>query len=274
VRNYSLRENGMAKRKSLTSIVADALTDDILSGRLKLGEQIKTEAELCEYYEVSRTVVREAIARLRSDGLLIAHQGRGVFVSEQPILPKFEISEDDLSSLPETISMLELRMGVEIESAGLCAERATDKQIGTIRTLMEQVDSELKDPNAIRIHYDYEFHLAIAMATGNPVFHRFLKFLEPIIVPRYRLGSIVDVDFKDQYYDLIHAEHLAIVEAIEARNPDAARVNMRLHLLSSLERIRTLASEKGIPFSMSENAGPKAELLGNLGDAISTSPEV
>lgn len=256
----------MARRKSLTSIVADALTDEIRSGGLKPGEQIKTETEMCDFFEVSRTVVREAIARLRSEGLLVAHQGRGVFVSEQLVLSKFEISEDDLTSLPETISLLELRMGIEIESAGLCAERGTDQQIAQIRTLMEQVDSQLKDPKLVEIHYDYEFHLAIAESTGNPVFNRFLKFLEPIIVPRFRLGNLVDEDSQDQYYKLIHAEHLAIVEAIENRNPEAARVCMRVHLLASLDRIRELALKKGMP--LSEGVGRSAKLMGELVGAV------
>lgn len=261
----------MARRRSLTSIVADALTKDIQSGKLKLGTQIKTESELCDFYEVSRTVVREAIARLRSEGLLVAHQGRGVFVSEQPILPKFEISEDDLSSLPETISLLELRMGVEIESAGLCAERGLEEQIVKIRSLMEQVDGQLKDPDTVRIHYDYKFHLAIAESTGNPVFYRFLKFLEPIIVPRYRLADLIEADFKDQYYDLIHAEHQAIVQAIESRDPDAARVCMRVHLLSSLQRLRDLASKKGIAVPAPEKEGKGAKLIGELASVVTSS---
>jgi GntR family transcriptional regulator, transcriptional repressor for pyruvate dehydrogenase complex len=260
----------MAKRKSLTSIVADALTQDIHIGKLKLGEQIKTEAELCDHFEVSRTVVREAIARLRSEGLLVAHQGRGVFVSEQPVPPKFEIKEDDLSSLPETISLLELRMSIEIESAGLCAERGSDDQISKIRMLMEQVDSQLKNPDEVRIHYDYAFHLAIAEATGNPVFHRFLKFLEPIIVPRYRLGTLVQADSQDQYYELIHAEHLSIVKAIEDRDAAAARVCMRRHLLSSLDRIRDLANRQGMPVSAAKEVGDAAKLIGELAGVVTS----
>ncbi|MFT4717580.1 MAG: GntR family transcriptional repressor for pyruvate dehydrogenase complex [Paracoccaceae bacterium] len=258
----------MAKRRSLTSVVAEALTEEIQNGTLKPGAQIKTELELCEHFEVSRTVIREAIARLRSDGLLIAQQGRGVFVSDQVILPKFEISEDDLSSLPETISLLELRMSVEIESAGLSAERSSVQDIAAIRTLMERVDAEFKDPNTVEIHYDYEFHLAIAYSTGNPVFHRFLKFLEPIIVPRYRLANLVEAEFQNQYYETIHAEHSAIVQAIERRDAKAARANMREHLVASLDRIRELANQKGFLQSGAKGTDGNSQLMDGLVNAV------
>ena len=74
----------MAKRQALSTIIAEDLSGRIRSGELQPGAQLATEAELCIRYEVSRTVVREAIARLRSEGLVIPQQGRGMFVSEAP----------------------------------------------------------------------------------------------------------------------------------------------------------------------------------------------
>jgi DNA-binding FadR family transcriptional regulator len=236
----------MTGRKSLSTMVAESLSEKIDSGALEPGVQLPTEAELCAEYSVSRTVVREAIARLRSSGIVISQQGRGVFVNEAPRARNFSISPETLKTLPETISLLELRLSVEVEAAGLCAERRTDEEAVGIRTLMENVDARQDDPSMVQIHYDYDFHLAIAHATRNELIHGFLQYLKPLIYPRFQLGHIVAPEHKGSYYARIHAEHEAIVAAIEDGDATQARRAMRTHLGNSLERVRALALASGI----------------------------
>ena len=236
----------MTKRKPLSTVVAESLSDKIRSGALRPGAQLPTEAELCAEYDVSRTVVREAVARLRSEGTVIPQQGRGMFVSEAPGPRNFSIPEHALKALPETISLLELRLSVETEAAGLCAERRTDAESAAIRALMEQVDARHDDPAAVQIHYDYDFHLAIAEATRNEFMHGFLRYLRPVIVPRFQLSHLVAPGLKDAYYARIHDEHERIVEAIEKRDGRAARRSMRRHLCNSLQRVRALALASGV----------------------------
>ncbi len=95
----------MTKRKPLSTVVAESLSEKIRSGALKPGQQLPTEIELCAEYDVSRTVVREAVARLRSDGLVVPHQGRGMFVSETPEPRNFSISDEALKTLPEGVGV-------------------------------------------------------------------------------------------------------------------------------------------------------------------------
>ncbi|MGE3290897.1 MAG: FadR/GntR family transcriptional regulator [Geminicoccaceae bacterium] len=245
----------MARRKSLSTIVADDLAEKIRSGLLQPGAQLATEAELCAEYNVSRTVVREAVARLRSQGMVIPHQGRGMFVSEAPMPRRFSIPDEALETLPETIALLELRLSVEVEAAGLCAERRTDTEARELRALMEQVDARHEPPATVQIHYDYDFHLAIAKATRNGFIYRFLEYLRPLIVPRFQLGHVVTPELKEAYYTRIHSEHCGIVDAIDRRDEQAARGAMREHLHNSLERIRALALAAGI---VASDAGPAA----------------
>jgi DNA-binding FadR family transcriptional regulator len=141
---------------------------------------------------------------------------------------------------------LELRLSVEVESAGLCARRCTNEEATNIRSLMEKFDAQHGDPESVEVHYDFSFHLAIAKATKNPYFYSFLKFLEPIIVPRFRLSHLVSPNFQDKYYSRIHDEHEAIVAAIEVRDATQARSNMHLHLMNSLERLRALSKAAGL----------------------------
>jgi GntR family transcriptional repressor for pyruvate dehydrogenase complex len=242
-------ENIMARRKPLSYVVAEGLTERIRSGQLRPGDQLPTEAELCTEYEVSRTVIREAVARLRSEGLVIPEQGRGMFVSEAPPPRTFSIDEEALKTLPETIGLLELRLSVEVEAAGLSAERRTAAEALGIRELMEQIDERHPDPSAVEIHYDYDFHLAIAESSRNAFMHGFLSYLRPLIVPRFQLGHVVIPELKDAYYARIHSEHAAIVHAIESQQADQARKAMRRHLSNSLERIRAIALASGIHVS-------------------------
>lgn len=236
----------MAGRKPLPTIVAESLSQKIHEGEFTPGEKLPTEAELCEKYGVSRTVVREALARLRSAGLAIPRQGKGVFVSEAPPAHSFTIPAEALRTLPETIALLELRLSVEVESACLCAERRSDEQARSIRLLMEEVDARQEEPERVNIHYDYDFHLRIAEFSGNAFIHGFLVYLRPFIVPRFRLGHIVASDHKQNYYSRIHSEHEALVSAIEQSDPQRAREAMRCHLHNSLARVRALALASGV----------------------------
>lgn len=232
------------KRKSLSTVVFEGLLDQIRSGKLGPGAQLPTEADLCDSFAVSRTVVREAVARLRSEGLVIPRQGKGVFVSEAP-LGSFSIPDQDLDALPQTLALLELRLGVEVESAGLCALRCSEDEARAIRAEMERVDAAHPDPTSTRVHYDHDFHLLIARGSHNPQIIDFLSYLSQQIGPRLRLGYILLPELKDEYFDRIHGEHRAVVEAIEQRNPDLAREAMRHHLSNSLERLRALAKTSG-----------------------------
>ncbi|MFV0385821.1 FadR/GntR family transcriptional regulator [Paracoccus sp. (in: a-proteobacteria)] len=254
----------MARRKPLSTLVWESLSEKIASGALQPGAQLPTEAELCTEYEVSRTVIREAIARLRSAGQVIPQQGRGMFVSEAPAQPGFLISEEALQTLAETIALLELRLSVEVEAAGLCAERRSDAEAADIAALMEQTDSAHADPSAVLVHYDYDFHLSIARAARNEFMLAFLEYLRPLIVPRYLLGHIVTTDLKDSYYTRIHDEHLQIVTAIGAGNASAAREAMRRHLVNSLERMKAFGAAVGISSGRLPDAAAARALFAGL----------
>jgi GntR family transcriptional regulator, transcriptional repressor for pyruvate dehydrogenase complex len=258
----------MTKRKPLSTIVADSLVEKIRAGQLPPGAQLPTEAELCAEYEVSRTVVREAVARLRSEGLLVPHQGRGIFVGEAPAIRNFSIPDEALETLPETIALLELRLSVEVEAAGLCAERRTVAEAAEIRRLMEEFDAQHGDPAAVNIHYDYDFHLAIAKGARNDFIYAFLAYLKPKIVPRYQLGYVVAPAAKERYYARIHKEHNAVVEAIERGDGRAARHAMRRHLFASLERVRELASSSGVAGTGDGGEGAAALMVDEFGRSL------
>ena len=125
--------------RSLASELVARLTDDITSGKIPPGSRLPTEQALIAATGVSRTVVREAVAALRADGLVITRQGVGAFVPENARRP-LRIEVDPLSPLRAVLDVMELRTGIEIEAAGLAAERASAAQIRKIVECLEAVD--------------------------------------------------------------------------------------------------------------------------------------
>ncbi|EXL02220.1 FadR/GntR family transcriptional regulator [Aquamicrobium defluvii] len=235
----------LRKRESLTSQIVRELTRKIDDKIYELGQQIPTEAELCEEFGVSRTVIREAIASLRSDGLLVSRQGIGVFVSSRTRLPPFDIEPPSPGKLTDIINILELRVSVEVEAAGLAAERSTAKQLKLIEKRLKAMELELGGDEAERGHADFEFHCEIARATNNPYFEKFINFIGPLIIPRLRFSAPERKEDKDlTYLKQIRTEHRNIVDAIEARDSEAARLAMREHLRGSLDRYKMLRKDK------------------------------
>src|SRR5947199_10729047 len=129
--------------RSLTGELVARLTDDITSGRIPPGSRLPTEQELIAATGVSRTVVREAVAALRAEGLVVTRQGVGAFVPENARRP-LRIDFDPLSPLRAVLDVLELRTGIEIEAAGLAADRGSASQIRRIVECFDAVGAALK----------------------------------------------------------------------------------------------------------------------------------
>jgi DNA-binding FadR family transcriptional regulator len=230
--------------RSLTHQLAARLTADIVEGRLTSGSRLPTEQEMVAANGVSRTVVREAIAALRADGLVVVRQGVGAFVAAKVRRP-FRIDVDGLRSLRQALDIMELRTGIEIEAAGLAAERATAAQVRKIADGYAAVDRAI-DRGETAIDEDFAFHVSIAEATGNPQFQQFLEYLGRNIIPRKTVRvSSPNMPNNRAYLRTFQNEHRDILAAIRGGTPTQARASMRRHLLNSRKRYRKLAAEIG-----------------------------
>ena len=240
----SVKIRPLSPERKLSRGLFEQLSEQIKSGRLAAGARLPTEEELSRAARVSRTVVREAVAALRADGLVITRQGVGAFVSAAPQQAPFRIDADGMRSIGDMLHVMELRLGVEIESAGLAAERATKAQLRAISAALEAMDraaAQGKDA----VDQDLELHSAIAEATGNEQFPRFLQFIGRHLIPRRIVSGMPEsMGGREAYLKLLQEEHHAIVEAIQTRDPKAAREAMRRHLTRSVERYRKLAAQQ------------------------------
>lgn len=215
--------------------VVAGLKDKIFTGDLPAGHKLPSESELIEEFGVSRTVVREAVTRLRAEGLVETFQGRGSFVLAVPEPTSFTVESAAIRTHHDVLDMVDFRLGVECEAAALAAARLDDRGIEVVRTaLADFVAAAPEDA----VEADFRFHRAIAQVSGNRFYLDLLDSLGPmmIMLARTRLGdthSITDAAHAER----VRREHDEVAAAVIAREPDLARAAMRLHLGNTRRRL-------------------------------------
>lgn len=230
----------------LSDRVADEIQELIRSRKLMPEEKLPSERELAELFGVSRTVVREAVKMLASKGLVEVRQGTGVIVTA---VSAEKVSESislflhlDYEHL-EYRHLAELRRMVEIEIAGLAAERATPEDLLTMERVTEHMET-LRNGIAVNEAFreqfaraDVEFHLALAAATKNPLLTVLFRPLVEILV-KQRVDAIDRPGALEQ--GMLY--HRDILEAVKRGVPDEARQAMKEHLEKS-EAIMAMAAQ-------------------------------
>ncbi len=225
------------RKPKLSEHVVSALRDQILGGQIQPGQKLPTEGQMTETFGVSRTVIREAMASLAADGLVESRQGAGVFVLEHPTLA-FGSFNQDIRKVSQAINVLEVRMGIEIESAGLAAQRHNAAQEARIQEAFFEFERllNLGEPTG---KADFAFHREIASATNNPFYVEIIDALGDRTIPCDRNSPWYSVEvLSTEYLTGLQREHLLILKAISASDADAARAAMRAHLLAAQHRYR------------------------------------
>jgi len=228
----------MSATLHLTDRVKLDLMRLIEAGGLKPGEKLPPADELCEQFSVSRTVVREAIASLKAEGRLRSLRGSGVYVSkprEVGAVPMFMAAPQEIT---DVLDFMEFRVSVEVEAAGLAAERRTEVHLLRMEQALAQFRRAMGE-KSMATESDRAFHRAVADATGNNRFRLFVDEMGERLIPRRTLGaSFVDEASKAEFLGHIETEHLKILAAIADRKPDDARLAMRRHLEDGRRRYR------------------------------------
>jgi GntR family transcriptional repressor for pyruvate dehydrogenase complex len=219
----------------LADQVAQLLEQTIREGRLQVGDKLPTEAALVSQLGVSRTVIREAISRLKSIGLVASRQGSGVFVqasSSEPLI----FSADDCASRDAVIQIVEVRRALEAEVAELAALRRSPQLLADIDDAVERLADAVRQGRD-GVEEDVAFHRAIARAAGNPFLIDTLSYLSQYLQSATRVTRANEARRKD-FAKAVTQEHQAIVQAIAAQDPAAARAAAAAHMNNAITRIR------------------------------------
>lgn len=237
-----MQTTALRRPRSLTADLVQALGDRVRDGRWAPGSKLPTEGAIMAEFGVSRTVVREAISRLQAAGVLETRHGIGTFVLGQGEGTTFRI---DPATLRDVIGVLELRIAMETEGAALAAMRRSPEHLAAMQAALEALGAALREGRD-GAGADFQFHLEIARATGNPHFAQLMTTLGGSMIPRARLDRAQPATAeRDAYLRRVNAEHENILHAIERQDAEGARAAMRTHLANSKERRQRAAAEAG-----------------------------
>lgn len=222
--------------KTLADQVTESLTSRILAKDFP-DSQLPSEQAMAEGFGVSRTVIREAVSRLKAEGLIDTRQGRGAFVRNDRLDVPFRIDLNSKDLLGSLLHIIELRRGLDAEIAYLAATRRKRDQMFAIRRALGEIEKASKAGRDAAAE-DLAFHLSIARATGNPLFLELLTFLNQFLYIGIRVTR-ANEDKRVEFSEQTRVEHMAIADAIERRDPDAAATAAKIHMINAAVRIKS-----------------------------------
>ena len=245
----TLKLDRLSRGPHLPALVASSISREIAEGRLRPGDRLPTEQSLAGTFGVSRNVVREAIARLRFEGLVWSQQGRGAFVSEATAPVVLQIELDCAPPAELFASLFQVREMLEVPAASLAASLRDSPDLDRMREAGRSMAAAPYGSIAW-LEGDLDFHRAIAAATRNAYIQQIVAFTagqvrESILAAGNRARS-------DDMAQATLSEHDLILAAIEAADPEAAGTAMRGHLRGAMKRIGLPAAGASVPL---ETAG-------------------
>ena len=216
--------------------IANKLSRLIQAQKLAPGDRLPSERGLCEQFSVSRPVIREALSRLKSEGLISIKRGVGVFVTERDPRGAFKIQDIDIEEKISITHVMELISTIEVAATRLAAARRSNEDLKQIRKCLIGMEYAIAS-DRLGDEEDYEFHQAIVLATHNPYFKTLSQHIEHTarrMIRRLRSNT------KTRHTNLIEAvqtEHQTIFNAIQAGDPAAAEQAARKHLENAEKRL-------------------------------------
>ena len=198
------------------------------------GARLPPEADFAEMFGLSRASIREALARLRAEGIVRSRKGSGTYAMRSGSAPEM-VRLSAISSVRELAQWHEVRLARESEVAALAADRRTDEDLARLVASQEALLASLLTGRGER--EDVTFHAALAVCAHNPKLSDALGRLTSHIFNWGNLSAQRSVLTMAERRELIALEQGAIVAAVAARDGDRARAEMRRHLLAGRTRV-------------------------------------
>lgn len=245
--------------------IARRLVDYLLSGGIEPGARIPSERQLAEAFGVGRSAVREAIAALTLIGLIEVRHGDGTYLKrpDSPLLPQV-VEWGLLLGEQRTSDLVEARQMIEVDIAGLAAQRRTDEDIADLAEILGRMERETRDDAAVSafVDADVAFHLRLAETARNSALRDVLSSIQSLL--RAWIGRVI----AEGYRDLSYNEHVPIFEAVKARDPRAAEAAMEAHMRSAASRLQKALDRAGAPSPQND---PQPSPLPCAGERVPTS---
>lgn len=229
--------------KRLPDEVARQLSQAIDSGRLPAGERLPTEQQLAAEFGVSRSVIREAVSRLKSEGLIDVRHGIGAFVASSTSRSVFRIPSACFAKRKELVMILQLRTSVEADAAALSALHHRPEHLQQMRLQLDRMREAVTIGKAAaeqRMDAEDAFYTLVAESSGNTYFLDFTRTITEKIKVNLRNVAVKNAAVAE-WGEAVLAEHKAVFDAIARREPDQARAAARRHFENAAARLTARA---------------------------------
>ena len=221
-------------RRSSVDQVVERIRDVITEQKIAAGERLPGELELVEQLQVSRPVLREALARLQGLGLIEIQRGNGTFVASRDRLANcVQLLRTAVTLAPrELLSYAELRAAVEVQAVRQAAERSMDEDVAELKRMLKELNS-VDRPYEELLEIDFRFHRRILQAAGNELMQNLMEVIYEFVVTQ--MAQTTPSPRENKLGRRLHRE---IVTAIADHDPDAAERAMREHMEAVLSRLK------------------------------------
>lgn len=220
---------------TLTDQVAAQLLSRIEDGALQADARLPTETQMSAQFGVSRTVVREAVSRLKSMGRLVSRQGSGVFVAPAHSARALAFDPSVLQSMDAVLQVVEVRRVLEGEVCALAAQRIDARKAQDMHQALDRLKLAVAQGHD-GVEEDLAFHRSIARAADNPHFEHLLGFLEQYQRPAMRVTR-ANESMHQAFLSAVNREHEAMAAAITRGDSAAARRAAVRHMANAAQRI-------------------------------------
>jgi DNA-binding FadR family transcriptional regulator len=243
-------DDGVGNGDRLYQRLARHIFDDLVAGRYAIGSRLPAERELCAEYGASRPAVREALIALEVQGYIDIRVGSGAYVRRLPG------REDHPGFAITAFELTETRLAFEGEAAALAAKQITDEEIAKLEALLDDMTAENLRAKVTE-DADREFHMTIAGATRNA---GIVLTIDELWRLRSTSPACALLHDKARHAKIrpVVAEHRRIVEALKARDPQAARAAMRAHLAAVMDHLLFTTEEMALEEARRAAAGVRA----------------
>lgn len=229
---------------SLVDRTAQTLHERLARGDWPVGSRLPGQNELAEHLSVSVVVVREALSRVKAEGILESRRGAGVFVIGQAGMPKgFKVALH-AGDTPRLEAVLEVRSSIEVAAAELAAARRSEEDVAACTAAFKRLRAALAT-GSDAISEDFDFHLAIASASHNEFYPELLQYLHQVVLQGLRTQR-ERTRTMPRRLEQVQDEHAGILQAVvDGRAGDAGRL-MHLHLANAARRMGLHAPGPGL----------------------------
>lgn len=207
-------------------------------GEIREGSRLPPESELASRFGVSRPVIREALSRLRMMGVIVSRKGSGSYVQKRaaPLSEVPATGFGPVTSLTQVRRCFDFRASFEGDAAYYAAQNRMPEMLLSMKDALDQMEDAISQ-GALGRDPDLEFHFTVARASGNEFFVAVMEAMRTPVEFAVNLARSLSLTRPLEHLLTVQAEHVAIFDAIEAKDKDAARLAMRAHIENACCRI-------------------------------------